>query len=141
MAIPATSTGLAVRTKRITVIALAAGGALAANLLIYAIGRAFGGAFTYTQHHKTIHVDVAAVSTMSVVPLVVGLALVAWLSRTWPAMITTAQVVATVLAVATIGLMTLPAGFDTTSTLFLASMHIAIVPASLFALGALRRAR
>ena len=141
MAIHATSAGSIVRTKRLAVIALAASGALAANLSIYAIGRACGGAFTYTHNGKAIAVDAAAVAIMSGVPLVMGLALVAWLSRTWPAMITTAKIVATMVAVATIGLMTLPARFDTTSTVFLATMHLTIVPVSLFALGVFGRAR
>jgi hypothetical protein len=41
-----------------------------------------------------------AVTILSVVPLTIGLSLVGWPSRTWPVMITTAKVVATVLAVA-----------------------------------------
>jgi hypothetical protein len=52
-------------------------------------------------------------------------------------LITTAKVVAPVLAVATILLMTVPARFDTTSTLFLATMHVALIPAVLLALRAL----
>jgi hypothetical protein len=59
------------------------------------------------------------------------------LSRRWPALITTAKIIVSVLAVATIGLMTLPAHFDTTSTLFLGAMHLALIPATVLALGAL----
>lgn len=35
------------------------------------------------------------------------------------------------IAVASIGLMTIPANFDTTSTLFLASMHLTSIPVTL----------
>jgi hypothetical protein len=126
-----------VRTKRITVVVLAAVGVLACNLLLYGIGRACGGTFAYAQNGKAISIDVKAVAFLSVVPLVIGLTLVGRLSRTWPVLITTAKVVATVLAVATIGLMTIPARFDGTSTLFLATMHITLAPAAVLALGAL----
>jgi hypothetical protein len=126
-----------VRIKPIIVVVPAAVGVLAGNLLIYVIGRACGGTFTYAQNGKAIRVDAAAVAFMSVVPLVIGLTLVGWLSRTRPTLITIAKVVAPVLAVATIGLMTIPARFDNTSTLFLATMHITLAPAAVLALGAL----
>jgi hypothetical protein len=128
-------------TNRVAVVALAAVGALACNLMLYVIGRACGGTFTYVQNGKTIRVDAAAVAIMSVVPLTVGLALAAWLSRTWPPVTAIAKGVAAILAVATIGLMTVPAGFDTTSTLFLATMHLALVPAAVVALEALASRR
>jgi hypothetical protein len=124
--------------RRITVIVLAAGGVLACNLLIYAIGRASGGTFTYTQNGKAIHVDAASVAIMSVLPLAIGLAVVAGLSRWWPAVITIAKVVAPVLAIATIGFMTIPAHFDTTSTVFLAATHVTLAAASVLALTQLR---
>jgi len=124
-------------TSRVAVIALAAVGVLACNLLLYVIGRACGGTFTYVHNGATVRVDATAVAIMSVVPLTIGLALAAWLSRTWPPVTAIAKVVAAILAVATIALMTVPAGFDTTSTLFLATMHLALVPAAVVALGAL----
>jgi hypothetical protein len=126
-------------TSRATVVATTVAGVLAFNLLLYVVGRAAGGTFRYSQSGKTPHVDAFSVALMSVGPLATGLALVAWLSRRWPAVITTAKVVFPLLAVATIGAMTIPAGFDTTSALVLASMHLALVPASLFALGLLHR--
>jgi len=124
-------------SRCITVIAVTAVGVLACNLLLYATGRAFGAGFTYAHDGKAIRVDAAAIAFMSVIPLTVGLTVVAWLSRTWPVLITTAKVAIAVLAIATIGLMTIPAGFDTTSTLFLAATHITLVPASVLALTAL----
>jgi Family of unknown function (DUF6069) len=120
-----------------TVIVVAVVGAVAVNLMAYVLGRACGGAFTYTQHGRPTGVDALAVALMSGGPLAFGLSVAAWLTRRWPALITTAEVVATVLPVATIGVMTVPAGFDTTSAFFLAAMHLALVPAGLLALRAL----
>jgi hypothetical protein len=128
-------------TNRVAVVALAAVGVLACNLLLYAVGRACGGTFTCAKNGTTVRVDAAAVAIMSVVPLTIGLALAAWLSRTWPPVTAVAKGVAAILAVATIGLMTIPAGFDTTSTLFLSTMHLALVPAAVLALGALAPGR
>jgi len=125
-----------VLARRSTVIVITVLGVLAFNLLIYVVGRACGGAFTYTQSGRTSRVDAAAVAAMSVAPATIGLTLVAWLSQRWPGLVTTAKVIAPVLAVATIGLMTLPARFDTTSTLFLATMHLALIPGTVLALGA-----
>jgi Family of unknown function (DUF6069) len=123
--------------NRSTVVVVTVIGLLAVNLLIYVIGRASGGAFIYRQSGKPTRVDAVAVAIMSVVPLTIGLTLVASLSRRWPALITTAKVLAPTLAVATIGLITLPARFDTASTLFLAAMHLALIPATLLALAAM----
>jgi hypothetical protein len=67
------------------------------------------------------------------------LALIAALSRKWPAAIRVARIAAPTLAVATIAVMTIPAGFDTTSTLALATMHLATIPAALLALNTLPR--
>jgi Family of unknown function (DUF6069) len=122
---------------RATMIVVTVVGLLAVNLVIYVVGRACGGAFTYTQSGTPTRVDAVAVAVMSAVPVTIGLTLVAWLSPRWPVLIPTAKVIAPTLAVATIGLMTLPARFDTTSTLFLATMHLALIPATVHALGAL----
>jgi hypothetical protein len=110
---------------------------LAVNLLAYVIGRATGAAFTYTHAGRVTRVDAASVAIMSVVPLTIGLTLIAWLSRRWSGLIRIAKVVASLLAVSTVGLMTIPAGFDATSAAFLATMHLALVPAALLALEAL----
>lgn len=136
-----TRTPPAARTtgRRLAVIAAVLAGLLVTNLAVYAIGRALGGSFTYLQNGKSVPVDPTSITIMSLVPLVVGLALVALLSRAWPAAIRVARVAAPVLAVATIVLMTIPAGFDTTSTVFLAAMHLATIPAALLALDALPR--
>ena len=114
-------------------------GVVAFNLLIYLAGRAIGGTFRYMQSGQLTRVDVVAVSVMSAIPLTIGLALTAWLSRPWPGVITTAKVVAPVLAVATIWVMTIPAHFDTTSTWCLAAMHLAPAMATVLTGDRLRR--
>ncbi|MFI5040457.1 MAG: DUF6069 family protein [Acidimicrobiales bacterium] len=106
---------------------------LACNLAVYALGRAVGATFRYTHNGKVARVDAVAVTVMSVLPLATGLALTAWLSRRWSALITIAKVVAPVLAVVTIGAMTIPARFDVTSALCLSTMHLALIPAVLYA--------
>lgn len=114
---------------------------LALNLLIYTLGHASGGSFTYHQNGRATKVDAAAVTILTLGPLTIGLALVASLARKRPVLITAAKVVAPLLAIATIGLMTIPAHFDTTSTLSLAMMHIAMIPAVLLSLRALANNR
>lgn len=115
-------------------IAASLAGLLLTNLAIYAIGRAFGGAFTYRQNGTTVRVDAVAITILSLVPLATGLALIAALSRTWPTAIRVARIAAPILAVVTIAVMTIPAGFDTTSTISLTAMHLATIPAALVAL-------
>lgn len=126
-------------TGRLAVIAAVLAGLLLTNLAIYAIGRALGGAFTYTQNGAPIRVDPVAITIMSLAPLATGLALIAALSRKWPAAIPVARIAAPTLAVATIAVMTIPAGFDTTSTVTLATMHLTTIPAALLALNTLPR--
>jgi Family of unknown function (DUF6069) len=126
-------------THRALMIASTILAALAVNLLLYAVGRARGGQFTYAQNGAATTVDPLAITIMTVLPLATGLSLVAWLSPKWPALLTIAKLVAPVVAIGTIGLMTIPAHFDTTSTLFLATMHLALIPATLLALGSLSR--
>jgi Family of unknown function (DUF6069) len=136
---PASPTRAGGDTGRLAVIAAALAGLLLTNLAIHAIGRALGGTFTYMQNGAPVRVDPVAITIMSLAPLASGLALIAALSRTWPAAIRVARIAAPTLAVATIAVMTIPAGFDTTSTVALATMHLATIPAALLALNALPR--
>lgn len=124
---------------RLALIAALLAGLLLTNLAVYAIGRALGGAFTYQQNGANVRVDPVAVTVMSLVPLVFGLGLVAALSRKWPAAILVARIAAPTLAVATVAVMTIPAGFDTTSAVSLAAMHLAVIPPTLLALNTLPR--
>jgi hypothetical protein len=125
--------------RRLALIAAILAGLLLTNLAVYAIGRALGGAFTYQQNGTDVRVGPIAVTFMSLVPLVFGLGLVAALSRQWPAVVLVARIAAPTLAVVTIAVMTIPAGFDTTSAVSLAAMHLAIIPPTLLALNTLPR--
>jgi len=129
------------RSSRVAVLAATLAGLLIANLVVYAIGRALGGSFTYPQNGTATRVDPAAIAIMSLGPLGGGLAVVAALSRAWPAAVRAARIAAPILAVGTIAAMTIPAGFDTTSTVCLALMHLTTIPAALVALNALPRRR
>lgn len=121
--------------------ALIVAGALGVNLVIYAISRGAGARFTYDQSGTATRVDALAITLLSVVPLAVGLTLVAAIARRWPAILTAARIIAPALAVFTIGLMTIPAHFDSASTLSLAAMHLVLVPAALVALRGLAASR
>lgn len=123
--------------RRPRIIAVAVVGALGLNLIIYALGRAAGASFSYTQSGTKTSVDALAVGIMTTGPLTAGLVLVGLLSRRWPSGYRVATIAAPVLAVGTIGLMTIPAGFDTASTCYLSAMHLALIPISLLALAAL----
>ncbi len=121
--------------SRLTWIGATLAGLLAVNLLLYAIGRASGGTFTYTQSGKPVRVDTVAVALLSLAPLATGLLLVAVVGRWWATVVPVAKVAAVVLAVATIAVMTIPADFDRRSTAFLALMHLATIPAALLTIG------
>ncbi|HEY5249610.1 MAG TPA: DUF6069 family protein, partial [Dermatophilaceae bacterium] len=128
---------MSTHTARLPIVGAAVLVAFGVNLALYELGRAAGGSFTYIQSGNKTTVDALAVTIMSVGPLVVGLGLVACLAPRWPRLITAAKIAAPMLALATIALMTVPAHFDTTSTIFLASMHLALIPISLLAIAAL----
>ena len=113
--------------------------ALVTNLLVYFAGRAAGGGFTFTRAGQTFEVDAATVAGFTVVPLLAGLVLMAILGRRFPALFGIAMIGAPTLAVATIAIMTLPAGFDLASTVALAMCHLTLVPISLVSLRRLRR--
>lgn len=112
--------------------------AVAVNLAIFAAGAAIGGTFRFTQAAQPITVDAATVAGFTAVPLLAGLVLVALTARRWPWVVTAALVVAPSLAVVTILLMTVPADFDTTSTLTLSLCHLALVPIAILSLRSLR---
>lgn len=123
---------------RIALTAVAA--AVAVNLAIFAVGRATGGTFRFTQGAKPITVDAATVAGFTAMPLLAGLVLVALTARRWPWVVTAALIVAPSLAVVTILLMTVPADFDTTSTVTLGLCHLALVPIAILSLRSLRGA-
>jgi hypothetical protein len=127
---------------RPTIVVATVAVAVVVNVLIYAVGRAFGGDFVFTNAGEQIQVTALSVVTLTAGPLALGMALVALLSMRWPAVVKAGLVIGPALALVTIAILTLPADLDTTSTITLSLDHVALVPmtiAGLLALG--RRAR
>ncbi len=126
--------------SRAAVVAATVGAAVLVDLVVYAIGRAAGGTFTFPSAGSGVAttVDAVTVAGFAAVPLLIGLTVVALLCRRWPVVATVATVVAPVLAVVTVGLMTVPADFDTVSTLTLALCHLTLAPLSVLGIRALR---
>ena len=122
--------------RRLLVIAAAVGAAVLVNLILYGIGRAAGGTFHFTSPSGPAIVDGVTVAAFSALPLLIGLVAVAVLARLGDWVVRTALVVGPLLAVATIALMTLPADFDTVSTLTLALCHLTLVPVIIVAIRA-----
>jgi hypothetical protein len=116
------------RPSRLRPVAASVAAVGATNLAIYLVGRLGGASFTYSQGGVPTEVDAVAVLIMSIVPLAVGLAVTAGISRRWRPMLTIARIVVPVLAVLTIFTATIPAGFDRASTVLLAAMHLVVVP-------------
>lgn len=125
---------------RARIVLTAVGAAVAINLAIYAVGRAIGGTFVFTQAAEPITVDAATVAGFTAAPLLAGLVLVALTAQRWPWVVSAALVVAPALAVVTIIAMTLPADFDTTSTVALGLCHLTLVPVTILSLRAFRAA-
>jgi hypothetical protein len=121
------------------VVAVTVVAAVVANLAVFLAGRAAGGTFEFSGAGTQMRVDAATVAGFTAVPLLVGLVVVALLGPRLPWVHPVALVVAPLLAVVTIGVMTLPADLDTTSTVALALCHLVLVPASVLGVLALRR--
>ncbi|MBB6346895.1 DUF6069 family protein [Nonomuraea muscovyensis] len=115
--------------------------ALVLNLAVYAVGRALGGDFRFTAEGRPAEVDATTLGGFTAVPLLIGMTLVALLSRVWRWVILAAMVVAPALALVTVPIMTIPADLDDTSTVTLALCHVALVPVTLAGLLALRAYR
>jgi hypothetical protein len=115
--------------------------AVLVNLVIYTIGRAAGGSFRFDSPSGPAEVDALTVVGFTVVPLLLGLTVVALLVRVWPWVVPVALVVAPAIALVTILVMTLPAGFDAASTIALGLCHVAVVPTTVLGLLALRGGR
>ncbi|WP_194833930.1 DUF6069 family protein [Nocardia sp. XZ_19_369] len=112
--------------------------AVAVNLVVWLIGEAAGGSFEVVDKGVTTYVGGSGVIMSSGVPLLIGMTLAALLSYRWVGVLRVAQVVGSVLAVATIGL-TVSATFDTASTIALSVMHLVLAPVIIVGLEALRR--
>ncbi|MEU8664241.1 hypothetical protein, partial [Actinoplanes philippinensis] len=104
-------------------------------------GRLTGGDFRFTSPSGPAQVDAVTVAGFSVIPLAAGLAVVAVLAPRAGWVVRAAQIAGPLLAVATIAGMTLPADFDTISTISLALCHLTLVPIIVVAAAALGRSR
>jgi membrane associated rhomboid family serine protease len=115
--------------------------ALAINLVAYAIGTLAGGSFDFTVDGASEHVYALLLAAFTVIPIVVGLTLVALLARWWHQVIPLALVIAPILAIGTIFIMTLPADLDTASTVTLAITHVVVAIVTVAGVLALRGRR
>lgn len=127
-----------IRLSRPVIVIVCVLAALVANLAIFAIGSAVGGSYVFTSPAGEARVEAVTVAGFTIIPLGIALTIVALLAR-WRWVTTTALILGPILELATIVLMTLPAGFDTPSFLALAFCHVALVPATLAAILLLRR--
>ncbi|GIF38979.1 DUF6069 family protein [Actinoplanes xinjiangensis] len=125
--------------SRVAVVAAAAAVAAAVNLAVYAVGRLAGGSFRFTSPSGPAEVDAVTVAAFSVLPLVIGLTVVALLAPRAAWVVRAAWVAGPLLAVVTIAGMTLPADFDTISKVGLALCHLTLVPIIVVAVTALGR--
>lgn len=115
--------------------------ALGINLVVYAIGTIAGASFDFTVDGERTHVYALLLAAFTVIPIVVGLTLVALLARWWPQVIPLALVIAPVLAIGTIFIMTLPTDLDTASTVTLAITHVVVAVVTVAGILALRGRR
>jgi hypothetical protein len=127
------------RLSRPALVAAAVALAAIVNVLIYLIGRAAGGTFVFTAATGRAEVDALTVAGFSIVPLAAGLTAVALLAPRWRWVSRAALIAGPLLAVVTIVTMTLPADFDTVSTVSLALCHLTLVPIIVAAVTALGR--
>ncbi|WP_104180055.1 hypothetical protein [Arthrobacter sp. B0490] len=109
-----------------------------ANLALFFLGILAGGSYAFTSPAGPARVDAVVLVGFTVLPLALGLTIVAVVRRWWPAVVTVALVVAPVLEIGTILAMTIPADLDLPSTIALALCHVALVAVTVPALRALR---
>lgn len=111
------------------------------NLIVYALGTLAGASFDFTVDGKSEHVYAVVLAGFTAIPMVVGLTVVALLARRWPWVIPVALVVAPIIAIGTIFTMTVPADFDTASTVTLAVTHVVVGIVTVAGILALRARR
>ena len=109
--------------------------AVVANLIIWAIAKAAGVNFEATNNGE---VPASGIIFITAAPMLVGLTAAVLLAYRWPGILRVAEIVGSVLAIATIGL-TIAADFDLSSTIALALMHVTLIPAIVIGLEGLRR--
>jgi hypothetical protein len=129
--------------RRLASVAALVAALVITNLAVYWIGRALGGAFTFTgDNGDIVRPDTFEITVMSLVPLYVaftlipvsiGLRLGADLLPRWSKAIRIAGLAVCAVVMAVIAFVTLPAGFDTTSAVSLGVMYLAATVAGLAA--------
>ena len=100
--------------------------ATAINLLVYAVGGALGATYEFTSNGGPTRVDALTLTGFTAVPLLVGMAVAALLSRWWRWVIPVALVAAPVLAIGSVPFMPLAVDFDTASAVALATAHVVV---------------
>lgn len=126
---------------RAAIVALGVTAAVVLNLAVYAIGRAAGATYRFTSRGEPAEVDALTVAGFSAFPLLIGLTAVALLAPRAGWVSTAALIAGPALAVVTVPLMTVPADFDTASTVALAMCHLMLVPVIVIAVLRMRTPR
>ncbi len=126
------------RLSRPVIVVACVAVALVVNLVVFAIGSAAGGSYLFRGPMGEVRVEAITVAAFTIIPLGVALTIVALLAR-WRWVTSAAIVVGPILEIATIVIMTLPAGFDTPSFIALAICHLTLVPSTVVAVVLLRR--
>ncbi len=121
------------------VIAAAAGVAVVVNLVAFAIGRVAGATFEFTSNSELRTVDAVTVAGFSSAPLALGLAVTAAVARSRIGFVRVARWLAVVLCVVTIAVLTVPADFDTASTIALSVCHLTLIPINVVVLAEIER--
>lgn len=129
------------RMPAVRVILTALAIAVVVNLALFFLGMLAGGSYAFTSPAGPAKVVAVVLVAFTVLPLALGLTVVAVVRRWWPGVVTVALVVAPVLEIGTIFAMTIPADLDLPSTIALALCHVALVPVTVLALRALRTGR
>ncbi|TQK18267.1 hypothetical protein FBY40_0754 [Microbacterium sp. SLBN-154] len=127
--------------RSVWIILIAVAGAVLANLAIYGVARLLGVEFWFTAAGGPLQVLPPVLIQFTAVPLLAGLTIAAIVGHWWRWVFLVAIIVAVVLEVGTIFALTIPADFDTGSTVALALCHLAMVPFTVAALLALRLRR
>ncbi|MFI6577627.1 DUF6069 family protein [Nocardiopsis sp. NPDC050513] len=119
--------------------AVAVAAATAANLALLGLGHLIGASMQHPDPSgATVSVPAGGVAVMSAGPLAAGLLAAVLLSFLWKGFLRVGQIVGSVLAGAST-LMPFFAETDTATQVVLGLMHVTLVPAVWFGLGAVRR--
>lgn len=127
------------RPGRPGIVVLTTAAAVAAALIAYAAGAAAGGTYEFTSQGSPARVDPGTLVGFTAVPVAIGMAAAALLSRWWRWVLPAALVVAPLVALASIAAMPLQVDLDAPSRIALVAAHAALAPVTAVGLLALRR--